>query len=492
MNESVSPVAGAVLTLTGIRKRFGSVQAVDGVDLELHPGEIHALVGENGAGKSTLAAIAFGAVIPDEGTVATHAPVGLVHQHFQLVDRLRVWENVLLGREPRKGWRIDRVAARERVSAIAAEHGLDVDPDAFIEDLPIGVQQRVELLRELERRPGVLLLDEPTAALAPTEIASFFTTITALAKAGTAVLIVTHKLQEVIDYSTHVTVMRAGKVVARYDTIATSTDEIARAMVGGELPPLAERASTVTAPRLAVRGLASGSGHGVLADGTFEVRAGEIVGVAGVEGNGQSALADALAGVAPYVGTIKLDGTPLTSSTTPAQRLALGIRVIPQDRRNEALVLGWSIAENVALGRHQYGALRRGSVIDLAAEARATAEVIERFDVRPPDPRAVVDALSGGNQQKVVVGRALGALPKLIVAYQPTRGIDVGAATLVQSRLIEARNAGAAILLISFELDEIFALSDRVLVMSGGRFVGAFDRTNIDRGRIGALMAGAG
>jgi simple sugar transport system ATP-binding protein len=484
-------VSDAALTLRGIRKRFGTVLAVDGVDLELHAGEIHALVGENGAGKSTLAAIAFGAVIPDEGTVETKAVVGLVHQHFQLVDRLNVWENVLLGREPRRGWRIDRAAARERVRALATEHGLDVDPDALVENLPIGVQQRVELLRELERGPGVLLLDEPTAALAPTEIASFFRTITALAEAGAAVLIVTHKLQEVIDYSTRVTVMRAGRVVARYDTNATSADEIARAMVGGELPPLAERAATATAARLTVRALAAGSGGGELKDGTFDVRAGEIVGVAGVEGNGQSALADALAGVAAYTGTIELDGVALTAAVTPAARLAAGVRVIPQDRRDEALVLGWSIAENVALGRHQTAPLRRGSVIDRAAEAAAAREVIERFDVRPADPGAIVDALSGGNQQKVVVGRALGAHPKLIVAYQPTRGIDVGAATLVQSRLIEARNAGAAVLLISFELDEIFALSDRVLVMCGGRFVGAFDRANVDRGRVGALMAGA-
>jgi general nucleoside transport system ATP-binding protein len=483
-------VSEPVLSLRGIRKRFGTVLAVDGVDLDLNAGEIHALVGENGAGKSTLAAIAFGAVVPDEGTVDAKAVVGLVHQHFQLVERLNVWENVLLGREPKRGWRIDRIAARERVRALAAEHGLDVDPDAVVENLPIGVQQRVELLRELERRPGVLLLDEPTAALAPTEIASFFRTVTALAEAGAAVLIVTHKLQEVIDYSTRVTVMRAGRVVARYETNATSTDEIARAMVGGELPPLAERAPTTPRARLSVRGLAAGTGGGELVDGTFDVRAGEIVGIAGVEGNGQSALADALAGVTKYTGTIELDGVPLTTAVTPAARLAAGVRVIPQDRRTEALVLSWSIAENVALGRHQTAPLRRGAIIDLAAENAAALEVVQRFDVRPPDPRAIVDGLSGGNQQKVVVGRALGAQPKLIVAYQPTRGIDVGAATLVQSRLIEARNAGVAVLLISFELDEIFALADRVLVMSGGKFVGAFDRADVDRGRVGALMAG--
>ncbi|HEV8021550.1 MAG TPA: ATP-binding cassette domain-containing protein, partial [Candidatus Lustribacter sp.] len=347
-----------------------------------------------------------------------------------------------------------------------------------------------ELLRELERRPGVLLLDEPTAALAPTEIASFFKTITALAQAGAAILIVTHKLQEVIDYSSVVTVMRAGLVVATYETSATSTDEIARAMVGGDLPPLAERAPTTPAPRLRVTNLTAGSGSGGLLDGTFEVRAGEIVGIAGVEGNGQSALADALAGVAAYTGTIELDGMALDAAVTPAQRLAAGVRVIPQDRRHEALVLSWSVEENVALGRHQTAPLRRGSMLDRAAERAAATEVIERFDVRPPDPNAIVDGLSGGNQQKIVVGRALGAQPKLIVAYQPTRGIDVGAATLVQSRLIEARNAGTAVLLISFELDEIFALSDRVLVMSDGRFVGAFDRATLDRGRVGALMAG--
>jgi general nucleoside transport system ATP-binding protein len=484
-------VSEPVLTLRGIRKRFGPIVAVDGVDLELFAGEIHALVGENGAGKSTLAAIAFGAVAPDEGTVERHGVVGLVHQHFQLVERLRVWENVLLGREPRRGWRIDRAAALERVRALSAEHGLEVDPDALVETLPIGVQQRVELLRELERRPQVLLLDEPTAALAPVEIASFFATVSALAAAGTAILIVTHKLNEVIDYSSRVTVMRAGRIVAHMRTSETSTDAIARAMVGGDLPALAERAPTQPVPRLIARGLAAGNGAGALTDATFEVRGGEIVGIAGVEGNGQSALADALAGVATYTGDLTFDGAPLPPSVTPAQRLARGLRVIPQDRRHEALVLGWSITDNVILGRQHAPPLRRGAILDRAAAAAAAREVIERYDVRPADPNATVDGLSGGNQQKVVVGRILSSGPRLVVAYQPTRGIDVGAATLVQSRLIEARNAGVAVLLISFELDEIFALADRVLVMYGGKIVGTFERATLDRGRVGALMAGA-
>jgi len=458
------------------------VQAVDGVDLELFPGEIHALVGENGAGKSTLAAIAYGAVVPDEGTVSADGVVGLVHQHFKLIERLRVWENVLLNREPRRGWTIDVAAARARVNALAATYGLAVDPDAVVETLPVGIKQRVELLRELDREPSVLLLDEPTAALAPSEIASFFTTITALAARGTAILVVTHKLAEVIAYSQRVTVMRAGRVVARHVTGETSADAIAREMVGGEVPALAARAATAPAPLLEVRGLSAQSATSALDDATFEVRAGEIVGIAGIEGNGQTALADALAGVVPFTGELRFDGEELRPTDSPAARLERGIRVIPQDRRHEALVLSWTVRDNVVLGRQR--------TLPRAAYGDAAREVIERFDVRPPDPNAIAGALSGGNQQKVVVGRTLAAHAKLVVAYQPTRGIDIGAAALVQSRLIEARNAGVGVLLISFELDEIFACADRVLVIANGKFAGAFERATIDRGRVGALMAG--
>ncbi len=465
-----------------MRKRFGAVQAVDGVDLELDHGEIHALVGENGAGKSTLAAIAYRALAPDEGTVASDGVVGLVHQHFKLIGRLRVWENVLLNREPRRGWAIDAAAARARVRELGAKYGLEVDPDALVETLPVGIKQRVELLRELDREPSVLLLDEPTASLAPGEIASFFTTVQDLARRGTAILVVTHKLAEVIAYSQRVTVMRAGRVVASHLTGETSADAIAREMVGGEVPALAARASTAVAPLLDVRGLSARSGTSVLHDATFEVRAGEIVGVAGIEGNGQSALSDALAGIVPFTGAIAFEGAPLRPDETPAARLARGIRVIPQDRRHEALVLEWNVRDNVALGRQR--------TLRLAEFGAAAREVIERFDVRPPDPDALAGALSGGNQQKIVVGRTLLSEPKLVVAYQPTRGIDIGAAALVQSRLIETRNAGAGVLLISFELDELFAVADRVLVIANGAFVGAFDRSNLDRGRIGALMAG--
>ncbi len=465
-----------------MRRRFGPVQAVDGVDLELLPGEIHALVGENGAGKSTLAAIAYGAVRPDEGTVEAHGTVGLVHQHFKLIERLRVWENVLLNREPRRGWAIDVPAARARVRELGRRYGLAVDPDALVETLPVGIKQRVELLRELDREPAVLLLDEPTAALAPGEIEAFFTTVRGLAAGGTAVLVVTHKLAEVIAYADRVTVMRAGRVVARHVTRETSAAAIAGEMVGGAVPALAARAAATPTALLQARNLSAGSGPGALAEASFEVRAGEIVGLAGIEGNGQSALADALAGVIPFGGELSFGGEPLRPGDTPAARLRRGIRVIPQDRRGEALVLDWSVRDNVALGRQRS--------LAMAGFGAAARELIERFDVRPPDPSAVAGALSGGNQQKIVVGRALAGAPKLVVAYQPTRGIDVGAAALVQSRLIEARNAGVGVLLISFELDEIFALADRVLVIARGRLVGAFERDAIERGRIGALMAG--
>ncbi len=466
----MSSNAGAqpALSLRAIRKAYPGVLAVDGVDLDIYPGEIHALVGENGAGKSTLASIAYGELAPDAGTVHARGVVGLVHQHFELVGRLRVWENVLLGREPRRGWRIDEVAARLRVFELAQRNGLAIDTDAFVEALPIGVQQRVELLRELDRDPSVLLLDEPTAALAPAEIAAFFETIVTLAARGTAVLIVTHKLQEVIDYTSHVSVMRHGRVVARMQTAATSVDEIARAMVGGELPQLAQRAYRQRMPCVEIRDLTASEANVPIANLSFTVAGGEIVGIAGVEGNGQTTLADAIAGMIPYKGTV--DAPDLRG-------------VIPQDRHREALVLPWSVVDNAILGRqHRPGARKH---------ARADAQAIaQQFDIRAASLDVAVATLSGGNQQKLVVGRALIDRPPFILAYNPTRGIDVGAAALVQSRLMEARNGGAAVLLISFELDEILALADRVLVMYRGGIVGEMSGAGIDRGEIGRMMAG--
>lgn len=468
-----------LLSLRGIRKSFPGVRAVDGVDLDLYSHEIQALVGENGAGKSTLANIAFGALRPHEGTIETSHRVGLVHQHFQLVGRLTVWQNVLLGREPRKGWRIDAAAARARVLQLAQENGLEIDPDAYVDELPVGVQQRVELLRELEREPAVLLLDEPTAALAPAEIDSFFKTITALAERGRSILIITHKLQEVVAYSRRVTVMRHGKIVGRFTTAQTSVDEIARAMVGGELPQVAQRERIAQSSCFIMEAVSAGSGSTAIRNLSLEVRAGEIVGIAGVEGNGQTTLADTIAGMLPHTGSISLPD--------PHGRAA----IIPQDRHREALVLGWSIVDNVMFGRQRDPAMHRGVLLNRAA-ARADAQhVAQTLDVRAASLDVPVKTLSGGNQQKIVVGRALLGNPKFVLAYQPTRGIDVGAAARVQSALIEARNRGTAVLLISFELDEILALADRVLVMYRGEIAGEFTAGGIDRGRIGRLMAGS-
>jgi general nucleoside transport system ATP-binding protein len=481
------------LALHGIVKRFGDLVAVDGVDLELESGVITGLIGENGAGKSTLANIAFGAIAPDEGTVERNGVVGLVHQHFQLVERLSVWENVLLGREPRKGWRLDVAAARARVHELGERYGLHVDPDAIVETLPVGLKQRVELLRELEREPAILLLDEPTAVLAPGEIESFFTTIVELAKRGVAIMVVTHKLAEVIAYTSRVNVMRAGKIVARYETVQTNAAELARAMVGGEIPPLAQRAPLPrqVLPVLHIRGLRAQTESDAIDGLELAIQAGEILGIAGVEGNGQTALADALAGVADYAGTIRFRDEDLPATLGPRARIARGIQIIPQDRQHEALVLDWDVTENALLGRQADPQFRRGLQIDRAATRAFAQTIVERFDVRPPNVDARVRGLSGGNQQKIVVGRVLAGQPAFVLAYQPTRGIDVGAAALVQSRLIEARNAGTAVLLISFELDEIFALADRVVVLYRGKIAGEFGRDALDRGRIGALMAGS-
>ena len=437
--------ASVAVEARGIVKRFGSVCAVDGVDLDLVRGEIHALCGENGAGKSTLARIVAGTLAPTSGSVLRTGAVGLVHQHFELVDRLRVWENVVLGREPRRGLRLDATAARERVR------------------MPI---------REL----GVA-----NAAL--------FATLRELAARGAAILVITHKLAEVIAHADRVTVMRAGRVVMRSATAATSLEAIARAMVGGEVPGLAPRSGVAPRPAFAARALSAGGGAHALRSATFEVRGGEIVGIAGVEGNGQSALTDAIAGMLPYEGEMSLGEQPLRGD--PAARIAAGVRIIPQDRQREGLVLGWSIVDNVALGDQTRPPLARGWTIDRNAAAALATQIVERFDVRTPSIRTSVASLSGGNQQKVVVGRALAHAPRFVVAYQPTRGIDVGAAALVQSRLIEARNAGTAVLLVSFELDEVLALSDRVLVLYRGAIAGAFERAAFDRARIGALMAGA-
>lgn len=470
-----------VLRLLSIRKEYPSVLAVDDVSLDLHPGEIHALVGENGAGKSTLATIAAGEVRADTGSVLAHGTVGLVHQHFELVGRLRVWQNIVLGREPRAGWRVDASAARARTRDLAEGNALEIDPNAFVDELPVGMQQRVELLRELNRNPAVLLLDEPTAALAPAEIDGLFSTLRRLATAGVAILIVTHKLGEVISFAHGVSVMRHGRIVERTLTRETSIDEIARAMVAGALPSVAARTDTTHAPCLRVEQLCAGSGSAYVRNLDLTVQSGEIVGIAGVEGNGQNGLADAIAGVVAYTGRITLTGRGGN-----APRAAY----IAQDRNREALVLNWSIVDNAILGRQHLAGVHRGWWLN-RVRARADAQaIVKRFDVRAASLDAPVKTLSGGNQQKIVVGRALLDEPDFVLAYNPTRGIDVGAGAVVASHLMQARNQGAAILLISFDLDEILNLADRIVVMYHGSIIGSVHRADANPATLGRMMAG--
>ncbi len=481
-------MARSALELRGIAKRYGDAWALAGVDFDAWSGEIHALCGENGAGKSTLANIAAGALAPTSGTIFRCGRAGLVHQHFELIGRLRVWENVALGYEPRRGVRLDHDAARERVRDLGRRYGLAADPDAVVETLPVALAQRVEILRELSREPAILILDEPTAVLAPPEIEALFATLRALARGGTAIVVVTHKLAEVAAYADWVTVLRGGRIVASDALGETSPDAIAHAMVGGALPEVAARADRVPGPLFETRAVATADG--TLGPISFAVGAGEIVAIAGVEGNGQTQLVDAVAGTLAVTGAMLLGGVALAPGD-PARRIARGIRTIPQDRQREALVLPWTVAENIALGDHARAPLRRGLFVDIRARAALAEKVVTEFDVRGPGPRAPVAALSGGNQQKLVVGRALAHEPRLVLAYQPTRGIDIGAAALVRSRLIEARNAGVGILLVSFDLDEILALADVVLVLYRGAFAGRFPRAAFERDRIGAAMTGA-
>ncbi len=352
----------------------------------------------------------------------------------------------MLGREPRRGLRIDERAARAGVRALGERFGLPVDPDARVEDLPVGIAQRVELLRELASEPAVLILDEPTAVLAPAEVDALFATLHALAARGTAIMVITHKLAEVVRHARSVVVLRAGTIVARFDAATTDVTKIAEAMVGGGIPVLAARATVPLRPALRASELCAGAGSHALRGVSFEARAGEIVGIAGVEGNGQTALADALCGIGAYRGTVELGDRTLTPSD-PAGHLAAGIRTIPQDRRREGLVASWSLVDNAALGDQRDPELRRGPLLDRrVARARAT-RIVERFDVRTASLETRAGALSGGNQQKFVVGRALAHAPVALVAYQPTRGIDVAATARVRSRAdrrAQCRRSGRA------------------------------------------------
>jgi len=495
-----------ILEMRGVTKRFGELAALQDVDLTVAEREIHALLGENGAGKSTLMNVLYGLYRPDAGTIrlrgqdavirsprdAIARGIGMIHQHFMLVPPLTVAENVVLGDE-RSGPFLDRHALATRVGALQERFGITVDPQARIEDLPLGLQQRVEILKVLYRGSDLLIFDEPTAVLTPQEVAELFTIVRTLRDEGKTVILITHKLREVFAVTDRITVLRAGKNAGVLATAQTSAPEIARLMVGRELRPLQPRDATPEGPPvLEISGLfaKSEAGSAALRGVDLTVRAGEILGIAGVGGNGQSELAECVLGLRePTAGAILIARADIAHDD-PARTRSRGVAYVPEDRRTEGLVLAFTVADNFILGKQDRPPFSRHGVLDGAAIASGGERLAREFDVRPPNPRAIVGNLSGGNQQKVVLGRELSDEPKLIVVSQPTRGLDIGSTEYVWERLLQQRARGCAILLVSSELDEIRALSDRIAVVFEGQIVETVAAADATEERLGLLMAG--
>ncbi len=493
------------IQMTGIDKRFAAVQANRGASLEVAKGEIHALMGENGAGKSTLVKILAGLQPPDAGQFfvdgrevtgwttpqALTAGVAMVHQHFMLVPTLTVAENVVLGREPTHGLRLDRQAAVQAVRDLCQSSGLQVDPNRLVADLSVGEAQRVEILKVLYRGAQVLLLDEPTAVLSPPEVAELWGVLRRLQQGGATIVLISHKLDEVMAISQRVTVMRQGQTVQVLDTAQTTAAELARAMVGRDVDLDVQRPENQAGkPLLRVTQLqVQGSrGQPALLGLDLTIHAGEILGIAGVEGNGQSELLDALAGLRPYQGSIKLADQELATLSL-SQRTQAGLAHVPEDRHQRALILDYSVADNLILGK--LAEFSRRGVLDQRAIAAHAAELIAEYDIRPTDPQVPVRGLSGGNQQKVVLARELSRSFKVLLAAQPTRGVDVGAIEFIHARLRQARAQGKGVLLVSSELREILTLSDRIAVLYRGRIVAMLPRAQASESVLGAYMTGA-
>jgi simple sugar transport system ATP-binding protein len=497
----------SVLALREITKTFPGVVANERVSMSLDAGEIVALLGENGAGKSTLMNVAYGLLAADSGEVlvdgepvrirsprdAIAVGIGMVHQHFMLVQPFTVTENIVLGQEPGRFGVIDFAQARQRVREISERNGLEVDPDAPIADLSVGMQQRVEILKALYRGARILILDEPTAVLTPQEVHELFEVLRALVDKGLAIVLITHKLDEVMLAADRVIVMRDGRVVG--ETTPSVTDErgLARLMVGRDVVLRVERGPSHPGDvLLEVDDLVVDDERGLEAvrGAALHVRSGEIVGIAGVDGNGQRELVEAIVGLRrPKSGRISLKGREITHAPV-RETIAAGVSHVPEDRQRRGLVLQFDLAENLILGDHArppvatYGVLHRKVVEDIA-ERR-----IKDYDVRTPSWRVLAGNLSGGNQQKLVLARELGRDPELLIAAQPTRGLDVGAIEFVHRRILAERDEGKAVLMVSMELDEIMALSDRILVMHRGEFVAEFAAGEADAERIGLFMTG--
>jgi general nucleoside transport system ATP-binding protein len=501
--------AAPVLELRGITKKFPGVLANDHVDFDLKRGEVHALLGENGAGKSTLMNILYGLYSADEGeivvngkTVAFSSPhdaidqgIGMVHQHFMLIPVMTVTENIVLASEPTKGRVfLDYAGARKRVEEISQRFGFAIDPDARIQDITVGQQQRVEILKALYRDADILILDEPTAVLTPQEATELFAILKGLVDQGMSIIFISHKLNEVLEIADRITVLRRGK---RIDTIpreGATEASLARSMVGREVllrvdkKPASPGATLMHVEDLRVlddRGLEAVRGV------SFDVRAGEIVGIAGVDGNGQTELIDALAGLRrPSDGRVEIDGHDLTDSNADAH-LEAGLGHIPEDRQRRGLVLEFSLAENLVLHDYDKEPYSRFGTISPRRIVSRARKLLNDYDVRGGGPRTPASALSGGNQQKVVVAREVSRNPRVLIAAQPTRGLDVGAIEFVHRQLVAERDTGRGVLLVSLELDEILSLSDRILVIYEGTIVGEFS-PDVTEQELGIAMTGGG
>ncbi len=501
--EAVIPA----VELVAITKRFPGVIANQDVHLRVMPGEVHAVVGENGAGKSTLMKILYGMQQPDEGSIlvggqerrfrspkdAIDVGIGMVHQHFMLADNLTVLENVVLGSEPAKGIALDFVSARSDIVELGDRYGLAVDPDVLVEELAVGERQRVEILKVLYRGAQILILDEPTAVLVPQEVEELFENLRGLKDEGVTIIFISHKLDEVLAIADRITVMRGGRTVATVAPEEVDAHRLAELMVGSELPTPEIRESTVTdVVELDVQGLTvtNDEGRTVLEDVSFVIHRGEVVGIAGVEGNGQRELVDALVGIVRVSdGRVLVGGEDVTNRPT-AQIRQLGVGLIPEDRHRQGLLLPSPLWENAMLG-HQFGPpFMSGPWIDRGGARSRTREIIDRFGVKAPGPDVPAVALSGGNQQKLVVGREMIAQPQVLIAAQPTRGIDVGAQAAVWEQLRQARAAGMAILLISADLEELIGLSDTLKVILRGRLVATLDPRSVTPEELGGYMTG--
>lgn len=503
--HSVSP---PVLEVRGLTKRFPGVLANDHIDLVAHKGKVLGLLGENGAGKSTLMNLIYGLYTPDEGEILINGEVvqvrnpkdaiargvGMVHQHFQLVPVLTVTENIMLGNESVSGLFLNRGAAKRRILEISQKYGLGVDPDALVQDLPVGVQQRVEIIKALYRKADILILDEPTAVLTPQEAEGLFDIMRTLLADGVSIIFISHKLKEVLEICDEITVLRGGKVVGQADPKTSTQESLASMMVGRSVLLSVDKTPANPAEVvLSIRDLyVEDDRHLPAVNGvSLDIQAGEILGIAGVQGNGQTELIEVITRLrSAKSGQVFLDGKAITHAT-PRQVTEAGIGHVPEDRQKNGMVGGFPIKDNIALQSYYQAPYSNGIVINDEAVEASARDLVKQYDVRTPSVFTRISALSGGNQQKAIVAREFTRSNRLLIAAQPTRGLDVGSIEFIHKQIIKMRDAGTAVLLVSAELDEILSLSDRVAVMYSGQIVGVLPIADASRELVGLMMAGA-